>query len=47
MKYLYNLMCVIFCIITFGFCNIYVKYSDGTKFKWVGWVKRIQDKQQD
>lgn len=33
-----------FCILTFGFCNIYVRYSDGSKFEWVGWIKLIEDK---
>lgn len=43
MKLLYNLMAIIFCIVTLGFVNVYIRYSDGTEFNWVGWIKRIQD----
>lgn len=43
MKFVYNFMCFVFCVLTLGFINIRVKYTDGTKFEWIGWIKRIED----
>ena len=42
MKFAYNCLWVWFCICTLGIVNVRVKYSDGSKFEWVGWVSRIQ-----
>lgn len=41
MKVVYNAIAVFFCVMTLGFVNVEVKYSDGTRFKWVGWVSRF------
>ena len=41
MKLLDNLLAFLFCIMTFGLVDIEIRYSDGTRFKWVGWVTRI------
>ena len=40
MKIIYNTICVLICVLTLGFANLEVKYSDGTRFKWVGWATR-------
>lgn len=41
MKLIYNMVATLFCICTLGFVDLEVKYSDGTKFKWVGWISRL------
>lgn len=41
MKILYNFICVWICIFTLGIVDVRVKYADGTKFEWVGWVSRF------
>ena len=41
MKVIYNTMAVLFCIVTLGFVDLSIKYSDKTEFKWVGWISRI------
>lgn len=41
MKIIYNTYAVLFCIITLGIIDLEIKYSDGTRFKWVGWASRI------
>ena len=41
MKAIYNTMAVLFCLITLGFVDLNIKYSDKTEFKWVGWISRI------
>lgn len=42
MKIIYNTLCFVFCVLTLGFVNLRVHYSDGTEFKWVGWITRIE-----
>ena len=32
---------VLLCILTLGFIDVEVKYSDGSRFKWVGWISRF------
>ena len=41
MKLLYNIGAFLFCLITLGIVDLELKYSDGTHFKWVGWVTRL------
>lgn len=41
MKLIYNTCAVLFCIITLGIIDLEIKYSDGARFKWVGWVTRL------
>ena len=41
MKLIYNSIAIWFCIITLGFVDVNIKYSDKTEFKWVGWISRI------
>lgn len=41
MKELYNTIAFLFCILTLGFVDINIEYSDNTEFKWVGWITRI------
>ena len=41
MKLIYNSIAVLFCILTLGFVDINIKYSDHTEFKWIGWISRI------
>lgn len=41
MKLFYNLAATVFCIVTLGLVDIQIKYSDGTRFKWVGWITRL------
>ena len=41
MKVLYNLTFFIFCVLTLGFVDVIVKYSDGTSFEWIGWISRM------
>lgn len=41
MKIFYNTLAVLFCILTLGFIDVGIKYTDGTKFKWVGWITRL------
>lgn len=41
MKLLYNSIAILFCIVTLGFVDLNIKYSDKTEFKWVGWITRI------
>lgn len=43
MKLIYNLIAIMFVIMTLGFVNVEIKYSDGSHFKWDGWIKRIED----
>ena len=40
-KIIYNTIAVLFCILTLGFVDLNIKYSDKTQFKWVGWISRI------
>ena len=41
MKYLDFTFAFMFCVFTLGFVDLEIKYSDGSKFKWVGWISRI------
>ena len=41
MKIIYNTLCFMFCVLTLGFIDLRVHYSDDTQFKWVGWITRI------
>ncbi len=41
MKIFYNTMAILFCILTLGFIDVKIKYSDGTKFEWIGWITRM------
>lgn len=41
MKILYNTYAFLFCVLTLGFIDVKIKYSDGTKFEWVGWITRL------
>lgn len=43
MKIIYNILCICFCVLTLGFVNLRISYSDGTEFKWVGWITRIEN----
>ena len=43
MKIIYNTICVLICVLTLGFADLEVKYSDGTRFKWVGWCTRYRN----
>lgn len=47
MKLVYNTYAVLFCIITLGIIDLEIKYSDGTHFKWVGWVSRVMKEEKD
>ena len=40
-KIIYNTIAVLFCILTLGFVDLNIRYSDKTQFKWVGWISRI------
>lgn len=42
MKLFYNTIAVLFCILTLGFVDLNVKYSDQTEFRWVGWISRLR-----
>lgn len=41
MKEIYNAVAFLFCLLTLGFIDLNIKYSDETEFKWVGWITRI------
>ena len=41
MKAIYNITAFLFCVLTLGFVDLNIKYSDKTEFKWVGWITRI------
>lgn len=41
MKFVYNFCAILFCIITLGIVDLELKYSDGTYFKWTGWITRL------
>jgi len=41
-KVLCNSIAILFCLLTLGFVDVCIKYTDGTKFKWVGWISLIQ-----
>ncbi len=47
MKLIYNICALLFCIITLGIIDLEIKYSDGTRFKWVGWVSRVVREEED
>ena len=40
-----NSLAFLFCILTLGFVDIRIIYTDGTKFQWVGWVSRAIGKE--
>lgn len=40
MKIFFNTLAFLFCILTLGFVDVEIKYSDKTGFKWVGWTSR-------
>jgi hypothetical protein len=44
MKVIYNTLAVLFCVMTLGFVDVRIKYSDGTRFEYVGWVSRFGGK---
>ena len=44
MKIVYNTIAFLFCVLTLGFIDLELKYSDGSKYKWVGWITRFQRK---
>ena len=41
MKEIYNTIAFLICLITLGFIDINIKYSDKTEFRWVGWITRM------
>ena len=41
MKIFYNIQAILICILTLGFVDVKIKYSDGTKFEWIGWITRM------
>lgn len=41
MKFFYNSLAFLFCVLTLGLVDVEIKYSDGTRFKWVGWFSRM------
>ena len=43
MKVIYNICATLFCVITLGIVDLEIKYSDGTRFKWVGWITRLME----
>lgn len=45
MKLIYNICATLFCITTLGIVDLEIKYSDGTRFKWVGWITRLLEDQ--
>lgn len=47
MKLIYNTCAILFCIITLGIVDLEIKYSDSTRFKWVGWTSRIIGEEED
>ena len=40
-KKICNTIAVLFCMLTLGFVDLTIIYSDRTQFKWVGWISRI------
>ena len=42
MRFIFTYFPWLFCILTLGFIDVEVKYSDGSKFKWVGWITRFR-----
>ena len=41
MKKICNAIAVLFCMLTLGFVDLTIIYSDRTQFKWIGWISRI------
>lgn len=41
MKFLYNFLAILFCIITLGIFDLNIKYSDGSSFNFKGWVGKL------
>ncbi len=41
-KMVYNTLAVVLCVLTLGFVDINIKYSDKTMFRWTGWVTRLK-----
>ena len=41
-KMFYNTLAVVLCVLTLGFVDINIKYSDKTMFEWTGWVTRLK-----
>lgn len=41
MKLISNFCAFLFCVVTLGIVDLEIKYTDGTRFKWVGWVTRL------
>ena len=41
MKLFYNTLAFLFCALTLGLVDVEIEYSDGTRFKWVGWFSRM------
>ena len=41
MKLFYNTLAFLFCVLTLGLVDVEIKYSDRTRFKWVGWFSRM------
>lgn len=44
MKGLYNTIAILFIIVTFGAVSVNIKYSDGSVFKYRGWVDNLIDR---
>lgn len=43
MKIIYNTIATLFCILTLGFVDLRLRYSDGTKWEWVSWCTRFRN----
>ena len=43
MKFIYNFLTILFVIVTLGFLNVDISYSDGLSFHWRGWIAKIED----
>lgn len=42
MKILSIVLALLFIIFTLGFISIEIKYSDGSRFEYKGWINRIK-----
>lgn len=40
-----NFFAFLFCVLTLGFVDMRIIYTDGTKFQWMGWISRIIGKE--
>jgi hypothetical protein len=44
-KLFINSLAFLFCILTLGFVDMRIIYTDGTRFQWVGWISRAIGKE--